>query len=74
MTNERDGLVIDCSGCPQRVGEAECEDCLVSFILDRSGDAVVFDVAEERALRALSAGGLLPSGRFRKAPFKQGTG
>jgi hypothetical protein len=59
-------LVIDCSACPNRVGERECEDCLVAFIIDRSGDAVVFDVQQERALRALSEGGLLPTARFKR--------
>lgn len=66
MTDTQNGLMIDCSGCPDRIGDAECDDCLVSFILDRAGDAVVFDVAEERALRALSAGGLLPAARFKR--------
>src|SRR5687768_15237458 len=52
-------LIIDCTGCPNRT-DTECADCLVAYIIDKSGDAVVFDVAEERALRALSAGGLMP--------------
>jgi len=59
-------LVLDCSACPQRSGSVECDDCLVAFIIDRSTDAVVFDVAEERALRALGAGGLLPQARFKR--------
>ena len=58
------GLVIDCSGCPNRSGDAACDDCLVAYILDRPEGAIVFDVAEERALRALREGGLLPDVKF----------
>lgn len=57
------GLVIDCSNCPNRT-ESACEDCLVAYILDRPEGAIVFDAAEERALRALREGGLLPHVRF----------
>lgn len=40
---------------------AACEDCVVSFICDREpGDAVIIDVAEERALRMLGRSGLVP--------------
>lgn len=54
-----DRLVIDCSDCPARA-EGECDDCLVAFILDRPDGAIVFDAAQERAIRALRDGGLLP--------------
>jgi hypothetical protein len=38
-----------------------CDDCVVTFILRREpGDAVVIDADEERALRALGDGGLVP--------------
>ncbi len=38
-----------------------CDDCVVSFILRREpGDAVVIDAEEERALRSLQGGGLVP--------------
>ncbi len=57
------GLLIDCSSCPNRTDE-HCEDCLVGYILDRPEGAIVFDAAEERALRALRDGGLLPDVRF----------
>jgi hypothetical protein len=57
------GLVIDCSGCPNR-SESACDDCLVAYILDRPEGAIVFDAAEERAIRALRQGGLLPDVRF----------
>jgi hypothetical protein len=65
MTGQGDGgLVIDCSGCPMREADGHCEDCLVAYILDRPEGAIVFDAAEERALRALREGGLLPEVRF----------
>ena len=61
--SDDNGLVIDCSDCAMRGTEA-CEDCLVSYILDRPEGAVIFDAAEERALRSLRDGGLLPDLRF----------
>jgi hypothetical protein len=55
-----DGLVIDCDECAMQ-GTSACDDCVVTFICSRQpGEAVVVDVAEERALRLLSSGGLLP--------------
>ena len=60
-----DGFVIDCSDCDRRA-RGECDDCIVSFILDRPPGAVVFDAAEERALRSLRDGGLLPDVRVRR--------
>jgi len=57
-------LVIDCSNCPNREGGGACDDCVVAYILDRPEGAIVFDAAEERALRALREGGLLPHVRF----------
>jgi hypothetical protein len=54
------GLVIDCDECAMQ-GTSACDDCVVTFICSRQpGEAVVVDVAEERALRLLSTGGLLP--------------
>jgi len=45
-----------------------CSDCVVSYICDRDPDeAVVFDAAEERALRALSRSGLVPPLRHQLA-------
>jgi hypothetical protein len=42
-------------------GTHACDDCVVTFICSRSpGEAVVVDVAEERAIRLLSGAGLLP--------------
>lgn len=53
-------LTIDCDVCTMQ-GTDVCRDCVVTFICDRAPeDAVVFDAAEERALRLLGRGGLLP--------------
>jgi len=52
-------------------GTSACGDCVVTFIVNRDpGDAVVIDVEEERALRALGDGGLVPGLRHhaRTAP------
>ena len=56
----RDSVTIDCNECAM-AGTAACDDCIVTFIVNREpGDAVVVDADEERALRSLSAGGLVP--------------
>jgi hypothetical protein len=53
-------ITIDCNECAM-AGTTACDDCVVSFIVNREpGDAVVVDADEERALRSLSAGGLVP--------------
>jgi hypothetical protein len=54
---------IDCADCVMQHTDA-CGDCIVTFLLDRPEGAVVFDVAEERAIRALQDGGLAPATRF----------
>ena len=51
---------LDCADCVMAHTDA-CDDCVVSFILRREpGDAVVIDAEEERALRSLQGGGLVP--------------
>lgn len=43
-----------------------CADCVVTFVVNREpGDAVVIDVAQERAVRMLARAGLLPELRHR---------
>lgn len=54
---------IDCGDCAMR-HTATCEDCIVTFLLDRPEGAVIFDVAEERALRVLQKSGMAPESRF----------
>lgn len=59
-------LSISCQDCVMRDTTA-CEDCLVTFVCGREPDeAVVFALEEERAVRLLAGGGLLP--RLRHAP------
>lgn len=53
------GMLISCDDCRMQNTEA-CKDCVVTFLLDRPDGAVVFDAAEERALREMSRAGLLP--------------
>jgi hypothetical protein len=57
-------ITIDCDECTLQHTSA-CDDCLVSFLLDRDpGDAVVIDAAEARAVRLLERAGLVPNLRF----------
>lgn len=63
----RDNIVIDCGTCVMRRTSA-CGDCMVTALLDhRPDDAVVFDLAEYRAVRLLADAGLVPSLRHREA-------
>jgi hypothetical protein len=57
-------ITVDCDECTLQHTSA-CEDCLVTFLLDREpGDAVVIDAAEARAVRLLGRAGLVPNLRF----------
>ncbi len=57
-------LTIDCDACSLQ-GTDACNDCVVSFLLERDpDDAVVIDADEARAMRMLERAGLLPSLRF----------
>jgi hypothetical protein len=59
-------ITISCGECVME-GTSACEGCVVTYICDREpDDAVVIDVAEERALRILGRGGLLPPLRHRR--------
>jgi hypothetical protein len=56
-------FVIDCAECEHQHTDV-CDDCVVSFIVDRRPeDAVVVDVAEARAVRLLEQAGLVPGVR-----------
>jgi hypothetical protein len=60
---------IDCDECVM-AGTDACDDCVVHFILRREpGEALVIDVEEERALRSLQNGGLVPGLRHRPRQF-----
>lgn len=51
---------IDCDDCVAQHTPA-CADCVVTFICSRQPDeAIVIDVAEERALRMMADVGLAP--------------
>jgi hypothetical protein len=57
-------ITVDCDECTLQHTSA-CDDCLVTFLLDREpGDAVVIDAAEARAVRLLERAGLVPNLRF----------
>lgn len=54
---------IDCDDCAMQHTVA-CDDCIVTALLDRRDDAVVFSLDEARAIKALQRGGLAPENRF----------
>jgi hypothetical protein len=55
-----DSLTISCDDCSM-LDTTACDDCVVSFILDRGQDeAVVIDADEARAVRMLGDAGLVP--------------
>ena len=58
-------LSIDCGDCVM-ANTSACDDCIVSFIVNREpGDALVIDADEARALRLLGDAGLVPESRHR---------
>ena len=62
-----EAITIDCDRCAMR-RTPTCDDCVVSFLLSRDErDAVVLDLAEQRAVRLLSAAGLVPELQHRPA-------
>jgi hypothetical protein len=67
---------LDCGSCAIRESE-HCEDCVVSALVEPPQGAVVLDVEEERALRALARAGLIPGRRLgggRAPAVRLGTG
>ena len=66
MLSGMDSITISCEDCSMQ-GTPACEGCVVTFICDRDPeDAIVIDVAEERALRVLGRSGLVPPLRHRR--------
>jgi len=57
------GMLISCDDCRMQ-GTDACSVCVVSFIVERPEGAVIFDAAEERALREMTRAGLLPGVRW----------
>jgi hypothetical protein len=60
-------LTIDCDTCVMQETDA-CEDCVVSFVVNREpGTALVIDVEEARAVRLFAGAGLVPGLRHTPA-------
>lgn len=60
-------LRIDCDDCCFQDSDV-CEDCLVTFLLERDeGGAVVIPLEEVRAVRLLQDAGLAPRNRHTSA-------
>lgn len=65
-------ITIDCDQCVMRATTA-CTDCVVTFICDRADEggqrgtetAIVFDLAEQRAVRWFAEAGMVPTLRHR---------
>ncbi|MGB7051443.1 MAG: hypothetical protein WBG41_07740 [Acidimicrobiales bacterium] len=56
-------LTIDCAECAYQ-HTSTCDDCVVTFLVDRHPeDAVVVDADEARAVRLLERAGLVPGFR-----------
>ncbi len=67
MFEEEPTLHIECESCAMQ-HSAHCADCIVSVLVDPNPrrTAIVIDAEEERALRALADGGLVPQIRMRR--------
>ena len=60
------GITIACSQCTLEHSSA-CDDCVVSFLLDRDpNEAIVIEASELRAVRLLGAAGLVPDLRHER--------
>lgn len=64
VVTEASGYQIDCGTCTMRESDA-CNDCVVMAIVNMPEGAIVFDAAEERAIRAMGTAGLLPLVKYR---------
>lgn len=58
------GFHIDCGTCTMRDTDA-CGDCVVMAIVNPPRGAIVFDAAEQRAIRTMAKAGLLPLVKYR---------
>lgn len=66
-------ITISCESCVMQHTSA-CDDCVVTFLCQHDllhgqsrEQAVVFDMAEQRAVRLLAAAGLVPTLKHREA-------
>lgn len=65
------GMLISCDDCRMQ-GTDACDDCVVSYIIERPEGAVIFDAAEERAIREMNRAGLLPAVRWEARSSPEG--
>jgi hypothetical protein len=68
---EDDPMRIDCGECVHQ-GTDQCDDCVVTFILEREDGAVVVDAEEALALRRLGEEGLVPLLQLAPRPPERG--
>ena len=67
MTRSGQPLNIDCDTCVM-AGTDACDDCIVTFIVNRPArDAVVVDADQARVLRLMEGAGLVPGSCYSKA-------
>jgi len=60
-------ISISCDTCVRKHSDW-CKDCVVTAMCDHAEhDAVVLDLAEQRAVRLLAAAGMIPALRHREA-------
>lgn len=58
--SDSESITIDCDTCVMQSTPA-CEDCVVTYLCDRSAEqAVVVNLADFRAMKALADVGLVP--------------
>ena len=64
---ETDGVItIDCDVCVRRFSD-ECDDCVVSYLVDHDpATPVVFGRREQNAVDLLADAGLIPRSRFER--------
>jgi hypothetical protein len=65
MDSDERVLRIDCGEC-ELEGTTWCTDCVVTYLCDRDGTAVIVDLAEVRALQVIAGEGLAPTLRHRR--------
>jgi hypothetical protein len=59
-------LSISCHECVRR-STPDCSDCLVSFVLGETPDALELTAQDAGVVELLTAGGLLPTLKFNRA-------
>lgn len=65
MDAKQPPIRISCDECAWQ-GTGQCDECVVSFILEREQGTVVVDAEEARAMRRLGDAGLLPLLQLRR--------